>query len=302
MVTLANTHLRATLSPHGAELQSLVWLASGEEIMWSGDPVYWPRHSPVLFPLVGMLNNGRYRLGDGEYSLPRHGFAREQPFVCISQTSEEARFQLRWNEQTLLWYPFRFMLDIVYQLLEDTISVTYEVRLEEEQEPLFFSIGSHPAFVLPWREGGDLSSWYLLFPEDTMLRRHHLEDGLLNGGVSQVNLNGGKLPLNEAMFAEDAWVLHGCQSDRVLLGGEKSSVQLEMKFTGFPWFGIWKPAGAPFLCLEPWCGVTDQKGYIGDWKDRPGMERVGHADIWKRSWSVRFINTKPHYSDTLVYH
>jgi galactose mutarotase-like enzyme len=290
MVTLANAQLRATIDPYGAELQSLLWLASGEELLWSGDPGFWPRRSPVLFPLVGMLENGRYKVGDAQYTLPRHGFARDQPFVCISQTSEEARFQLRWNEQTLVWYPFRFVLDIVYRLTGDTISVTYEVQHEVAQGPLYFSIGAHPAFVLPWRENGDLSSWYLHFPEDTLLRRHHLEEGLWNGSVTPVPLDEGKLLLNEAMFAEDAWVLHGYRSDRVLLGSEKSHVQLEMKFSGFPWFGIWKPVGAPFLCLEPWCGVTDRQGYTGDWKDRPGMERVEFPDVWRRTWSLRFIN------------
>ena len=292
MVTLVNAHLRAVIDPHGAELKSLVWLASGEDMMWSGDPGFWPRHSPVLFPLVGMLNNGRYRVGDSAHTLPRHGFARDQPFVCISQTSEEARFQLRWNEQTLAWYPFRFMLDIVYQLSEDTIFVTYEVRTEKGQGTLYFSIGAHPAFVLPWRDDGDLSSWYLHFPGDAMIRRYHLADGLLNGRETQVYLERGVMPLNEAMFAEDAWVLHGYQSDRVVLGSEKSSLHLEMKFPGFPWFGIWKPPGAPFLCLEPWCGVTDRQGYLGDWKDRPGMERVDYPEVWRRTWSVGFRNSR----------
>lgn len=35
--------------------------------MWDAKPEYWKRTSPVLFPIVGSLNNGSYRYEGKEY-------------------------------------------------------------------------------------------------------------------------------------------------------------------------------------------------------------------------------------------
>ena len=50
---LDNGKITARIASFGAELQSLKDAGSGREYMWSGDPAYWKRVSPVLFPWVG---------------------------------------------------------------------------------------------------------------------------------------------------------------------------------------------------------------------------------------------------------
>ena len=48
MKTISNKQLTIQVSPHGAELCSIV--ANGKEYLWQADPAFWKRHSPVLFP------------------------------------------------------------------------------------------------------------------------------------------------------------------------------------------------------------------------------------------------------------
>ena len=51
MEQLKNEKLTVEISSHGAELQS-IRNAEGREYLWQGDEKYWPRRSPLLFPIV----------------------------------------------------------------------------------------------------------------------------------------------------------------------------------------------------------------------------------------------------------
>lgn len=48
---LKGDKLKIQVESVGAELKSLVDLTNGQEYMWSADPEFWGRTSPVLFPL-----------------------------------------------------------------------------------------------------------------------------------------------------------------------------------------------------------------------------------------------------------
>lgn len=71
---LSNSRLSISVDSQGAELRTLRELSSDTEYMWDGNPEYWDRTSPVLFPFVGSLKNGIYRYEGKEYSMPEHGF------------------------------------------------------------------------------------------------------------------------------------------------------------------------------------------------------------------------------------
>ena len=58
METISNELLTVGIAEHGAELQSI--MRGGREYLWHGDPSYWKRRSPVLFPIVGSVWNNTY--------------------------------------------------------------------------------------------------------------------------------------------------------------------------------------------------------------------------------------------------
>lgn len=90
LTVLKNETLSVTVDSHGAEMMSLQD-AAGKEYLWHGDPAYWKRRAPVLFPPVGSLKNKQYRLGDQVYSMGQHGFARDMEFTLLSATDTECR-------------------------------------------------------------------------------------------------------------------------------------------------------------------------------------------------------------------
>ena len=81
---LENAQLSICVDSFGAELKSLKKKASNMEYMWDAKPEYWKRTSPVLFPIVGSLNNGCYRYDGKVYPMSQHGFARDMEFSLLS--------------------------------------------------------------------------------------------------------------------------------------------------------------------------------------------------------------------------
>lgn len=145
---ISNDKITVQVDSMGAELKSLKRVADAREYLWQGDSAYWGRTSPVLFPIVGALKNGRYRIGEKEYPLGQHGFARDMEFQLKSQVASEIWFSLHSDEKTLAVYPYPFLLEIGYELTGSTVIVKWRVSNPEE-EPIWFSIGGHPGFLCP---------------------------------------------------------------------------------------------------------------------------------------------------------
>jgi galactose mutarotase-like enzyme len=57
--TLKSEGISATIRADGAELCSLK-NSAGLELLWQAGPE-WPRHAPILFPIVGRLKNDELR-------------------------------------------------------------------------------------------------------------------------------------------------------------------------------------------------------------------------------------------------
>ena len=112
---LHNEEIAVRIALLGAELKSLKDIKSGREYMWSGDPAFWKRVSPVLFPLVGNYRNKQAVYEGKAYPLSQHGFARDREFTLVSQTDEEAWFALDSDETTRECYPFDFRLEFGHE-------------------------------------------------------------------------------------------------------------------------------------------------------------------------------------------
>ena len=78
MKTLSNDKITLQIAEHGAELVSIN--VNNTEYLWQGDPKFWGRHSPVLFPIVGRVWNNQYHHEGITYELGQHGFARDMDF------------------------------------------------------------------------------------------------------------------------------------------------------------------------------------------------------------------------------
>jgi len=284
MVRIENEQLTVLINEMGAELTSVIDRKSEVEYMWSGDPSFWGKHSPVLFPIVGTLKNNSYRYKGKEYTLPRHGFAREKKF---SVSEDGTTFTLSSNEETKKVYPFDFLLSINYRLNKNELTVTYTVE-NTGTVTMYFSLGAHPAFAVPIGNSGNYEDHFLEFNRDENADKWPItKDGLISSGSEPFLKNQKFIPLSKTLFEKDAIVLKGLKSNNISIRSNKDNNGIEFHFDGFPYFGIWAAKGADFVCLEPWCGIADSENHNQELESKEGINKLVLGEKFNRSWSIR---------------
>ena len=286
MIKIKNDHLQVTISEKGAELQSLQ--LNGLEYLWQADPNYWGRHSPVLFPIIGELKDGKYIFNDKEYHLPRHGFARDHVFEATQISSSSAIFTLHSNADTLSVYPFQFLFQVKYEIKEQTLYCSYIVQNVDDKD-MYFSVGGHPAFRVPLNDQLKYDDYILAFDKDNILKRFLLDNGLTKNDAEIIVLDDKKLRLKSSLFYNDAIVLKHISSDQIKLYSEKDPHGLKFMFEGFPYFGIWAAKDAPFVCLEPWCGIADNIHHNYQLRNKEGINQLASGATWNRTWRVELF-------------
>jgi len=288
--TIENAFIKLSVKSSGAEMLSLKGKKSSIEYLWQGDPDVWPRKAPVLFPIVGKLNENKYHLGSEVFTLPQHGFARNLIFDLVEEKANALTYLLKANQETFDKYPFDFALAISYTLQGKTVSVTYRVE-NTGSKTLFFTIGGHPGFNIVVSPGEAFEDYYLEFEKEEQADRYLLEEGLFTGATESILKHSKKLPLNRAIFKSDAIVLKNLASDFVRLKSTRSNFELRFDFQGFPYLGIWTPAKeAPFVCIEPWMGLADKKGFTGNFSEKEGILSLEAGKTFTCTYAMELTN------------
>lgn len=286
MQTLKNNQLTVKINPRGAELTSLFNNENQTEYLWNADPKFWGKSSPVLFPIVGSLKNDIYRFEGKEYTLPRHGFARDRAFIVEKSEENMVTFLLTHDENTLKVYPFKFEFRLIYSLENNTLNVTYSVKNVGENK-MYFSVGGHPAFAIPLAEKTTYDDYYLEFNKTETFKRWWLtDDGLIEIQPVDFLVDANKLNLTKELFYDDALVFKNLESTSVTLKSDKTNHQLKFNFEGFPFLGIWAAKEADFVCIEPWCGIADSANHKQELTEKEGINCLSIGDIFEKTWQV----------------
>lgn len=287
--TIKNKFISAGINAKGAELFRVTNHEHNIDYMWSGDPVFWGKTSPVLFPIVGTLKDNTYIFGEKNYTLSRHGFARDMVFTVADQHEDSITFLLTNTEKTLSNFPFPFELRIIYAVIDNALHVTYEVK-NTGSDTMYFSLGAHPAFKVPLIDGTRYEDHYLEFNKtETAPRWPITSEGLINHTPEPLLQNTTKLPLSKKLFEKDALVLKNLQSNKVSLKSTTHEHGLDFFFDGFPFLGIWAAKHADFVCIEPWCGIADSVDHQQQFITKEGIENVLPDKVWTRTWHVNFF-------------
>jgi galactose mutarotase-like enzyme len=270
-VAIRSDVLSATISTLGAELQTLRD-GSGRNLLWDGDPAFWTGRAPLLFPIVGALRGGSYRLAGRNYSLPQHGFARRRRFDLLACDEGWACFRLRADEETRAVYPFEFTLDARYTLEGPTLGIEIiAANLGDTAMPA--SVGFHPAFRWPLPFGAPREAHRLLFDKAEPGGILRLTPDGLDMRPRPTPISGTELTLNDRLFDEDALILSAPRSERLRYDAP-GTAGLEIAWPGMPSLGIWSKPGAGFVCIEPWQGHADPAGFAGELREKPGMVEI----------------------------
>ncbi len=286
---LENDLIRAEVSSKGAELQRIFHKANRLDYLWNADPAFWPKHSPVLFPIVGQLKNNTYYYQGKPYQMGRHGFARDKDFIPEKQSPTELRLLLRSDAETKKIYPFDFEFRIRYLLDKDELSTEYLVK-NTGSSILLFSVGGHPAFRLPLVNDTQYADYYLRFEEKETLARWPISsDGLIETQPVPLLNDTDRLNLLKPLFYHDALVFKYPASSEISLLSSRTNHGLDIQIGEFPYLGIWAAKDADFLCLEPWCGIADSVTSNQQLEGKEGIEKANPGSTFSRQWRVRLF-------------
>lgn len=290
-VFLENDSLKVEIDSFGAEVKSILSKKGYREYMWYGNPKYWGRTSPVLFPFVGSLKDKKYTWEGKEYPMGQHGFARDNEMVLDSQTEDEVWFSFASSEETLKKYPFEFLLKIGYKLDGNKVKVMWKVE-NPSSEPLYFSIGAHPAFLCPVH-GEKSKTGYKLYFEGVDEIHHHGNDVALGLAIREdivMPLDNGRVSITDDFFDRCTYMIEGNQTKCVGIEDPEGNRIVDVAFDT-PLFAIWSPEGkqAPFICIEPWYGRCDAVDFNGDMSQRE-FTNVIKDEVFEGGYEMRFYS------------
>jgi len=269
-VTLASPDLTVTVSPLGAELQSIKD-AENRDWLWDGDERWWTGRAPLLFPTVGMVADGIAHFGGRKFAMPKHGFARKQHFEVIETLGHSATFRLEDCEESRAIYPFAFRLDVTHRL-DGPVLETVATVTNTGNAPMPAGFGFHPAlrWPLPGTGANSKTQHLLRFDaEEPEPIRGVTPDGLI-GPPAPTPIGEDELQLHDSLFAHDALVLDRPNS-RGLWFGVPEHPGVRVDFAGLNYLGIWMKPGAGYLCIEPWHSHADDEGFHGEFAEKPGV-------------------------------
>ncbi len=290
METIQNPYLRLQVSCRGAEIQSLVDLSTNRELIWQGDPAYWHRHSPLLFPIVGGMWNGRTSFGNKEYRIPKHGFMNDRSFNLAEHTDDCLRYVYASTEEDRKLFPFDFTLEVIYTLHGKTLDVRYEVE-NCSYETMYFQIGGHPGFNLPEYRATDHVHGYASFEGSPQSLLRAGDQGCTEPDrIEMPELEENLLPLRDEMFAHDALIFDEAQINAVTLYDKKRAPFVKLRSEA-PAFLLWRPydSGASFLCIEPWYGLCDKQHFEGPFEQRPYVNKALPGKRWSGGFTIDYL-------------
>lgn len=286
-VKLENEFLCVEIAEMGAEVTRIYDKIEDNEILWEGNPVYWKRHSPVLFPNVGKTYKNRVLINGTQYPTSQHGFARDNVFTCIEAANEKASFMFRSSEETKEVYPFDFELHINYKLNKKELTVEWQVK-NCGDETMYFTIGGHPAFRFAKPEETK-ADYVLKIPGKEKLEYVLIDISCGCANVDEVHtlqLSEETYPLSDELFAKDALVVDNGQIEEAWLCHKDGTPYVGVRSAGFPNYGIWSVEGAPFVCLEPWMGRCDNVGFNAELSEKPNVNKVEAGEKFIKDYTI----------------
>lgn len=280
-IKISSKSLKVTISSMGAEIVSI---KKGEnELIWQADPNVWKGHAPLLFPICGGLKDDKFVYGGKEYIMSKHGFARKHEFEVDAASESSATFLLKSNDETRKCYPFDFELRVIYSLIENELTVTYDIKNTTDGD-MYFSIGSHEAYSCP----DGISEWSVIFEKDEDLIATPVDGPLLTYDENVILKSTRILPLKDEYFNIDALVFQNLKSRKLVLRNERTGYEIELDFDGFPYLLIWTKPNAKYICLEPWCGIPDFVDSNFDITKKKGIIRLEKGDATARIHKIVF--------------
>ena len=274
----------------GFKINGIEKIHQGAECTDENGKVYWKRHSPVLFPIVGKLKRNQSIINGRKYEIFQHGFARDLEFEPVTKLDNFHSYVLKSNKATLSRYPFEFELYTIYRSDQNKLTTMYKV-INTGKTNMPFCIGGHPAFKID-KSKLNIGDYYLEFEEEEdKIHFMYLVDGLIGTEYARNPMTTKRIiSLDRNTFKNDALIMKGIKSNRISLKDKRENkTLLTMDFEEFPYLAVWSKSGAPFICIEPWVGHSDTIKCSGIFTEKNDIVNLTPNESFECKYTVEFF-------------
>lgn len=274
LTVLTTQNATAVTTTDGAQIAS--FRIGEREYIWPGTPEIWADHTPILFPIIGGLNDGKTNIEGRPYEIRKHGFARYSIFELVYASDTAVEYRLCTSEETYRSYPFDFMLTVKHRIFGNGFETVYTVK-NNDVRPMPYCIGGHPGIML-----GNYADWTVVFDmeEDTQLYNVS-KDGIFSEKLKAEKIVGKSLALNiPGLFDNGALIARDIRSKRIVFEKNDKSEAIGLEYEDFDLLALWTPVNknAPFVCAEPWCGMSPNDDETGNMEDKPFVKVLGPGE------------------------
>ena len=287
LLTIQNNTLRLVVDTLGAQMMS-IQTKDNTEYLWQGDPVYWSDRAPTLFPFIGRLTENSYRCCGTVYHMGIHGFAASSEFTPIEHCNDKLVMELRDNDKTREQYPFRFCLQICWQLCENTVKISYHV-VNMNQKTMPFGIGGHPGFRVPLNENETFEDYRLEFSQACEPDRVGFTPQVyMNGHDERYALKENRIiPLKHDLFDEDAVILKN-MGHEVALCSASGGKKVVVSYPDMPYLGIWHwpKTDAGYVCIEPWTSLPARQDVVEELTCKSDLIQLAPERFFDTTWTI----------------
>lgn len=286
--SLENDALSIKINSAGGELWSLKD-KDNTEYLWQGNAEYWEDRAPNLFPYIARLTQGRYILNGKVYKMGIHGFLMNSELSLRYMDKNKLVLSLKNNNKTFQQYPYKFDIRIMYKLTKNQLEVHYSVR-NKDRKKMFFGVGGHPGFNVPFEEGLKFEDYYIQFKNPENVERVEMSDDcFVLGEYEKFEFDQqDKINLHHDMFKDDAIILRNVPR-RICLRSDKGKKALEIENQKMDFLGIWHMphTGAPYVCLEPWSSLPSRKGIIEELEKQENLICLEQGGYYSSFYKIR---------------
>ena len=286
---LENEYLRLKIKDQGGSMTSIFDKKKNEECLYQPLNNSWQGQDIFIFPFIARLKDGYYLHNGKRYEFKNHGLIRYMVGE-MSCDEKRARISFKSDSDTLARYPFDFEANIIYELIDNEIKISYEL-INKSDETLPFELGAHPAFLVPGKLLSDrfeLSGNTITIDKNEKLIQMELEEtGSFIKGEKLFD-ESNIIEVNRELFIkENTLILKASDIDEFVLNKTDGS-KITVKKGNAPFIAIWSDkAWGNYICIEPWFGLPDFLDVNREIMQKPYMNFIEKGSKFTYSYIIK---------------
>lgn len=285
---IENEYLKIKTTPNGGSFTSIYSKKIDKELLYQPIKESWQGQDVFIFPMIARLKNSSYTIDNKEYHLKNHGLIRYmlgEEFV----KDNEIHNLFKSDDTTISQYPFSFIADSIYKLIDNEIVVTYKIKNTSTID-MPYMIGGHPAFMLDGikkEDHFDISGNYLTFNKKKELIRISQEETCSFNLKDEFYKITDRIDLSKDMFKQINTYIFIADNIESITLNKTDNTKITIKKDGIQYLALWSGnEWGNFIAIEPWNGVPDYLDSDREFKNKIGVSTLKPNDENIFSYSI----------------